>query len=165
MKKFFLFFFSVLLLLILSSCFHRRAEEGLVKVSDVQLQKSPCEVLCSDVNSQCSQIDRRLCLQLCSGWNEDQKACVKNFTNCEDLYSQCNIESGFVFEPVLQTSCSFACNNYIQRCNIRAERSVEVSNQNIFNECLFQCQSWSEDQVSCIRDATFCTDIMISCAI
>jgi len=126
-------------------------------------EKTSCDILCLSTTDSCSTISYDLCSKLCPNWDDGQKKCVQNSSSCDAFYDDCQIEKDFVFEPVLDDDCSFSCNNYIEKCNIQAERSKDVNDQNIFDDCLSQCSEWTPEQSKCIKEAEFCTDIMMEC--
>lgn len=128
------------------------------------MDKSSCDTLCSSATDSCSTISSDLCLKLCLNWDLDQRKCVQSAKDCDTLYKDCQIEKDFVFEPVLNNDCSLSCGNYVEKCDIQAERSKDANDQNVFDECLFQCETWTSEQKRCVKEAESCGDIMMECS-
>lgn len=161
MKKQFLFLFLISGLILFSSCSLFKKD---VKVNDSKItERTSCDLLCLETSNNCLEVSYNLCSKLCPNWNDEQKKCVQASKSCDELYDKCQIENGFVFEPKLENPCSLACNNYVKKCDIQASRSQDVNNQNIFDECLLQCDLWTSKQIECVKNANLCTDIMMEC--
>lgn len=158
-KIFFLLFF----VLSLSACSFSLKKEKNNNNSNLN-EKVTCDILCLSASNNCLDLNYDTCLKLCPIWNDYQIDCVEKSSTCDDLYSTCVIDSDFVFQPNLETPCSMACNSYATKCDIQSNKSKELSNQNVYDECLLQCSSWTDKQINCIKDAESCYDIISSCS-
>jgi len=161
MKKRLLFLSLIVGLVLFSACsfFDDKGEISNPKAN----AKDICDYLCVSASKNCLELSAGLCSKLCQNWDDNQRNCVQTATSCDDLYGKCQIEKDFVFEPKLDTACSLACKNYVEKCDIESDRSESVNNQNIFDECLLQCEGWTSKQVDCVKGANFCSSIMVEC--
>lgn len=161
MKKQFLFLFLIIGFIFFSACsFPGNKQE----ISNPKANaKDICDYLCVSASKSCLELSTGLCSKMCPNWDDKQRNCVQTASSCDDLYGKCQIEKDFVFEPKLDNPCSLACKNYVEKCDIESDRSENVNNQNIFDECLLQCGGWTSKQVDCVEGADFCSGIMVEC--
>lgn len=161
MKKFFLFIFLISGLVLFSAC--SLGKNKVDKVNHEANAKNICDYLCVSASKSCLELSPNLCSKLCDNWDDSQKNCVRAATNCDDLYNKCQIGKDFVFEPKLDSPCSLACKNYVGKCDIQSKQAKDVNDQNVFDECLLQCENWTSKQVECVKNAELCSGIMIEC--